>query len=93
MFPAEADKQANNCAGKVCPMELENWVQTSHSKPGSGHRVASNSGRVDTGQVVAAAATKLLESFQDDARGFRKQAAVDVFSYVGTQCHVECRSM
>ena len=35
MFPAEADKQANNCAGKVCPMELENWVQTSHSKPGS----------------------------------------------------------
>ena len=31
----EADKQANNCAGKVCPMELENWVQTSHSKPGS----------------------------------------------------------
>ena len=35
MFPAEADKQANNCAGKVCRMELENWVQTSHSKPGS----------------------------------------------------------
>ena len=31
----EADKQANNCAGKVCRMELENWVQTSHSKPGS----------------------------------------------------------
>ena len=39
--------RAAAAAGKVCPMELENWVQTSHSKPGSkGHRrVASNSGR------------------------------------------------
>ena len=58
-----------------------NWkIGSKHHipSPAKGHRVASNSGvgGVDTGQVVAAAATKLLESFHDDARGSRKQAAV-----------------
>ena len=68
-----------------------NWkIGSKHHIPSLGRATGSHpiEGRVDTGQVVAAAATKLLESFQDDARGFRKQAAVDVSSYVGTQCQI-----
>ena len=89
----EADKQLRTVRAKCVRW---NWkIGSKHHIPSLGRATGSHpiQGRVDTGQVVAAAATKLLESFQDDARGFRKQAAVDVSSYVGTQCHVECRSM
>ena len=61
----EADKQANNCAGKVCRMELENWVQTSHSKPGS-HPIQGK--RVDRWSLRRSQRNSWNRSFDDATR-------------------------
>ena len=68
----EADKQLRTVRAKCVGW---NWkIGSKHHIPSLGRATGSHpiQGRVDTGQVVAAAATKLLESFHDDARGFRK---------------------
>ena len=76
-----------DCEGKVCRMELENWVQTSHSKPGSGHRVASNSGEGGHWTGGRGRSNQTLGVFSGRCKRF--QEAVNVSSCISTHFHVE----